>query len=104
MIQLFKYVGKEEGSRKGPKWGRRPPGEALGSRTPSTSEQNVIREPEVNTPQNPDRTTNPTIMNHDEACSTIETESKILSARSNPISRNNKSIRTPTYSMLARTN
>ena len=63
MIQLFEYNGKEEESRKGPKregdpkWG---------------TGVNVIREPEVNTPQNPDRTTNPTIMDHDEAFSTIE--------------------------------
>ena len=48
------------------------PNEALESRTTSTSVQSVIREPEVNTPQNQDRTTNPTIMDHDEACSTIE--------------------------------
>ena len=71
MIQLFKYVGKEEGSRKGLK-GKATPNEALESRITSTSVQSVIREPDVNTPQNPDRTTNPTIMDHDEACSTIE--------------------------------
>ena len=52
--------------------GKATPNEALESRTTSTSVQSVIREPEVNTPQNPDRTTNPTIMDHDETCSTIE--------------------------------
>ena len=62
---------KSKGRGKGPK-GKATRNEALGSRTTSKSVQNVIREPEVNTPQNPDRTTNPTIMDHDEACSTIE--------------------------------
>ena len=62
---------KRKGRGKGPK-GKATPNEALESRTTLTSVQNVIREPEVNTPQNPDRTTNPTIMDHDEACSTIE--------------------------------
>ena len=52
--------------------GKATPNEALELRTTSTSVQNVIRKSEVNTPQNPDRTTNPTIMDHDEACSTIE--------------------------------
>ena len=33
---------------------------------------NVTHEPEVNTPENPDRTTNPTIVDHDEARSAIE--------------------------------
>ena len=62
---------ERKGRGKGPK-GKATPNEALESRTTSISVQNVIREPEVNTPQNPDRTTNSTIMDHDEACSTIE--------------------------------
>ena len=62
---------KRKGRGKGLK-GKATPNGALESRTNSTSVQSVIREPEVNTPQNPDRTTNPTIMDHDEACSTIE--------------------------------
>ena len=71
MIQLFKYVGKEEGSRKGskregdPKWG-------AGVTYHFNKRENVIREPEVNTPQNQDRTTNPTIMDYDKAFSTIK--------------------------------
>ena len=62
---------KRKGRGKGLK-GNATPNEALETRTTSTSVQSVIREPEVNTPQHPDRTTNPTIMDHDEACSTIE--------------------------------
>ena len=62
---------KRNGRGKGPK-GKATQNEAPGSRTTPTSVQNVIREPEVNTPQNPDRTTNPTIMVHDEARSTID--------------------------------
>ena len=62
---------KRKGRGKGLK-GKATPNEALESRTTSTSVQSFIRQPEVNTPQNPDRTTNPTIMDHDEACSTIE--------------------------------
>ena len=60
---------KRKGRGKGPK-GKATPNEALESHTSttSTSVQNVIREPDVNIPQNPDRTTNPTIMDHDEAC------------------------------------
>ena len=74
MIQLFKYVGKEEGSRKGPKREGDPKWGAGVTYTTSTIVQSVIREPKVHmkTPQNPDRATNPTIMDHDEACSTIE--------------------------------
>ena len=62
---------KRKGRGKGLK-GKAIPNEARESRTTSTSVQNVIREPEVNTTQNPDRTTNPAIMDHEEACSTIE--------------------------------
>ena len=50
---------KWKGRGKGLK-GKATPNEALESRTTSTSVQSVIREPKVNTPQNPDRTTNPT--------------------------------------------
>ena len=60
-----------KGHGKGQK-GKATPNEALESRTTSKSMQNVIREPEANTPQNPDRITNPTIMDHNEPCSTIE--------------------------------
>ena len=62
---------KRKGRGKGQK-GKATRNEALGSRNTSTSVQNVIREPEVNTLQNPDRSTNPTIMDYDEARSTIE--------------------------------
>ena len=62
---------KRKGRGKGPKGGGTP-NEALVSRTTSTSVQNVIRKPELSTPQNPDRTINPTIMDHDEARSAIE--------------------------------
>ena len=64
-------LAKRKGRGKGPK-GKATPNEALESHATSTSVQNIIREPGVNTPQNPDRTTNPTIMDHDEARSTIE--------------------------------
>ena len=66
---------KRKGRGKGPK-GKATRNEALGPRTNSLSVQNVIREPEVNTPQNPDLTTNPTIMDHDEARSTIELQNR----------------------------
>ena len=64
-------LAKRKGRGKGLK-GKGTRNEALESRITSTSVQSVIREPEENTPQNPDCTTNPTIMDHDEACSTIK--------------------------------
>ena len=62
---------KRKGRGKGLK-GKATPNEALEARTTSTSGQSVIREPEVNIPQNPDSTTNSTIMDQYKACSTIE--------------------------------
>ena len=72
MIQLFKCVVKEERSRKGPKREGDPKWGAGVTYHFNKRAKCYIREPEVNTPQNPDRTTNPTTMDHDEACSTLE--------------------------------
>ena len=67
---------KRRGRGKGPK-GKPTPNEALESHTTSKSVQNVTQEPEVNTPENPDRTTNSTIVDHDEARSAIELQLQI---------------------------